>query len=88
MLFKYLKIIYVNMLFFLEKLTYIDSKVDSNNMNNNVNFFQLKVNQLLTMQNELNQKMDIIIFKQDDSAQKEQNKDESFRKLLENIDLK
>ena len=49
------------------------------NMNNQINSFQMKLNQLLSIHNELQQKIDEIVLSQHDCIKKEKNIDQSLR---------
>ena len=51
------------------------------NMNNQINSFQMKLNQLLSIHNDLQQKIDEIVLSQHDCINKEQNIDQSLRKI-------
>ena len=51
------------------------------NMNNQINSFQMKLNQLLSIHNDLQQKIDEIVLSQHDCIKKEQNIDQSLRKI-------
>ena len=51
------------------------------NMNNQINSFQMKLNQLLSIHNDLQQKIDEIVLNQHDYINKEQNIDQSLRKI-------
>jgi hypothetical protein len=50
-------------------------------MNNQINSFQMKLNQLLSIHNDLQQKIDEIVLSQHDCINKEQNIDQSLRKI-------
>ena len=51
------------------------------NMNNQINSFQMKLNQLLSIHNDLQHKIDEIVLSQHDCINKEQNIDQSLRKI-------
>lgn len=51
------------------------------NMNNQINSFQMKLNQLLSIHSDLQQKIDEIVLSQHDCIKKEQNIDQSLRKI-------
>ena len=51
------------------------------NMNNQINSFQMKLNQLLSIHNDLQQKIDEIVLNQHDYINKEQNIVQSLRKI-------
>ena len=51
------------------------------NMNNQINSFQMKLNQLLSIHNDLQQKIDEIVLSQHDCIKKEQKIDQSLRKI-------
>ena len=50
-------------------------------MNNQINSFQMKLNQLLSIHNDLQHKIDEIVLSQHDCIKKEQNIDQSIRKI-------